>query len=321
MSKRVLASKLTSESSKLYVVTSISNPCRYKSRYELYRQFKEYVEKSEATLITIELAHRHRPFEITDVESLTNIQIRGDSDLWMKENLLNIATQFLPDDWEYVAYIDADIRFVREDWVNETLQLLQHYDVVQMFGLAQDLGPNMEVIKTHKGFVKAYYDNDMTAKCSDGYGYSKYFGHPGFTIAARRSALDNLGGLIDFGILGAGDNHFWHSMVGEVDKTIPGSLLNTGYGRELLEYQGRADKFIKRNVGYMQGTLMHMWHGKKVNRRYQSRWKILLDNNFDPDTDIYKDTQGLYRLAGNKPRLRDEIRQYFAQRNEDSIDV
>jgi hypothetical protein len=319
--KRVLSRQLTNESSKLYVVTSISNPCRYKSRYELYKSFKDYIDKSEATLITIELAHGNRSFEVSESESLTNIQVRGDSDLWVKENLLNIAMQFLPTDWEYVAFIDADIRFVREDWANETIQLLQHYDVIQMFSQAQDLGPNNEVIKSHKGFVKAYYDNDMKAKCSDDYGYSKYFGHPGYTIAARRKALDDLGGLIDFSILGAGDNHFFHSLVGEVDKTIPASLLDTGYGRELMEYQGRADLHIKRNIGYMPGTLLHSWHGRKKDRRYQDRWKILTKNQFDPDTDIYKETQGLYRLSGNKPRLRDEIRQYFASRNEDSIDV
>lgn len=321
MMKPVISRKLTDEQSKLYVITSISNPSRYKSRYELYRSFKEYVDKSKAHLVTIELAHGNRQFEITSEESFDNIQVRGDAYIWAKENLLNIATQFLPNDWEYVAYIDADIRFVREDWVDETIHLLQHFDVIQMFGQAQDLGPNNEVIKTHKGFVKAYYDNDMRAQCTDYYGYTKYFGHPGFTIAATRSALDSLGGLIDFGILGAGDNHFWHALVGEVDKTVPGSLMQTGYGRDLLTYQARAETAIKRNIGYMQGTLLHSWHGRKISRRYQDRWKILINNEFDPDTDIYRDTQGLYKLTGNKPRLRDEVRQYFEQRNEDGIEL
>lgn len=321
MSTRVLANKLTEESSELYVVTCISNPCRYKSRYDLYRSFKDYVDKSDAQLVTAELAQRHRPFEITDKETLENIQVRGDSDFWAKENLLNIACQFLPNDWEYVAFVDADVRFVREDWVNETLQLLQHYDVVQMFGQAHDLGPNKEIMKTHKGFIKAYYENDMRAECSDGYGYTKYFGHPGFAWAYKRQALDNVGGLIDIGILGASDNHMAHALVGEVRRSIPASLADTGYGRELVEWEERAKKYVNFNVGYMEGSLIHAWHGKKANRRYKDRWNILVDNQFDPDTDLYRDSQGLYRLTDNKPKLKFDIRKYFKDRQEDSIDL
>jgi hypothetical protein len=52
-----------------------------------------------------------------------------------------------------------------------------------------------------------------------------------------------------------------------------------------------------------------------------SRWRILLDNNFDPRTDISRDWQGVYQLTGNKPRLRDQIRAYFRDRNEDSPEL
>lgn len=44
-------------------------------------------------------------------------------------------------------------------------------------------------------------------------------------------------------------------------------------------------------------------------------------NQFDPTVDIHLDAQGMYKLAGNKIQLRRDIQTYFAQRNEDSIDV
>ena len=34
-----------------------------------------------------------------------------------------------------------------------------------------------------------------------------------------------------------------------------------------------------------------------------------------------RDVQGLYQLTNRSPRMREEIRRYFRERNEDSIDV
>ena len=62
------------------------------------------------------------------------------------------------------------------------------------------------------------------------------------------------------------------------------------------------------------------WHGKKKDRGYSWRSNVLVKNNYDPDTDIKKDWQGIYALTGNKIKFRDELVQYFKSRNEDSID-
>ena len=75
------------------------------------------------------------------------------------------------------------------------------------------------------------------------------------------------------------------------------------------------------DVGYLPGTIHHYWHGKKVDRKYLDRWEILLRNNFDPDVDISYNDRGIINLTGNKPQLRDQLRMYFQQRNEDSTDV
>ena len=62
---------------------------------------------------------------------------------------------------------------------------------------------------------------------------------------------------------------------------------------------------------------MHYFHGNKADRKYQDRWKILVDNQFDPLVDIYKDSNGLWQLDDTKIKLRDSIRRYFRERNED----
>jgi hypothetical protein len=62
---------------------------------------------------------------------------------------------------------------------------------------------------------------------------------------------------------------------------------------------------------------MHYYHGAKVNRRYFDRWGILVRNNFDPLLDLKKDWQGLWQLTDRNHKLRDDLRAYFATRDED----
>jgi hypothetical protein len=47
-------------------------------------------------------------------------------------------------DWPKVAWIDSDVNFERDDIMDETRHALAHYDVVQMWSHAQDMGPENE---------------------------------------------------------------------------------------------------------------------------------------------------------------------------------
>jgi hypothetical protein len=75
-----------------------------------------------------------------------------------------------------------------------------------------------------------------------------------------------------------------------------------------------------RNIGFVDGTIDHWWHGRFTDRKYIERWQIIVNNEFNPDTDIKRDWQGLYMFDKPKFRLRDQIMHYFLQRNEDTID-
>jgi hypothetical protein len=144
--------------------------------------------------------------------------------------------------------------------------------------------------------------------------------HPGYAWAARRSALSDLGGLGDIGILGSGDHHMACALIDRVLDSIHGSVHPT-FKDYWLKWQERCGRFIKQDVGCMAGTITHQWHGSKINRKYNTRWRILTENGFDYTQDLSKDIQGLWQFTNNKPKLRDQIRGYFSQRNEDSIDV
>ena len=311
---------------RLHVVTTIINPMRYKSRYKLYSAFENHVKQAGATLTIVEVAFGERPFEVTQPNNINHVQLRTNTELWHKENAINLGINRLPMDAKYIAWVDADVEFVRKDWAEETIHQLQHYDFVQMFSHAQDLGPNNEPLAPHTGFGFSYVKG---LKPVDGYDYCKGW-HPGYAWAARRSSLDAVGGLIDFAILGSGDKHMAMGLIGQAGQSLSaanGKFVGP-YLDELVRWQDRAEKHIRRNLGYVPGMLLHGWHGKKKDRRYADRWRILMDNKFDPDNDIKCDTYGLWQWNDKSGpddarmiRLRDQVRGYFRARNEDSIDV
>lgn len=277
-------------------------------------------------LLTVEIAYGDRPFEVTKSSDPMNIQLRSWEELWHKENMINIGIQHLSrmfTNWEYVAWIDADIEFVRKDWLQETVQQLQHHYMVQMWENAVDLSPTGSTIATHYSFMsqyrqgKPYYYNVTPT-------YREHLWHPGYAWAARRSAIDKVGMLIDTAILGAGDNHMAHALVGRIDGTLAHGL-HPNYVKILKIWQDRAERFIRRDVGYVSGTIIHDWHGKKKDRRYHDRWQILVKRQYNPETDLKRDNQGLYQLHDNGDirsiELRDDIRAYFRARMEDSTDI
>jgi hypothetical protein len=310
----------------LHVITAISNPMRFRSRYELYRAFAKRVLDAGARLTTVEIAYGDRPFEVTKRDHPWHVQLRTREELWHKENMLNLginhAIQMDPE-CKYVAWVDADVQFARPDWAEETVHQLQHYDFVQMFSHAQDVGPNYEPMQQHMGFGYAYATGQVVR---DAYDYCKGW-HPGYAWAARRDALDKVGGLIDWGILGAGDKHMAMALVGQVQNSFRAAKggLSQAYIRNLCEWQARAEKHIRRNLGYVPGQLTHFWHGSKKNRKYMERWQILTKNAYNHDVDLRRDSQGVLCLndtdCARQRRLRDQIRGYFRTRNEDCIYV
>jgi hypothetical protein len=144
--------------------------------------------------------------------------------------------------------------------------------------------------------------------------------HTGYAWAARRSAISDLGGLGDIGILGSGDRHMAYALLGQVDKSFPIGISKS-YVNYWSRWQDRAERYVQRKVGVVNGTVNHYWHGSKQHRRYQDRWKILVGDGYDPELDLKYDIQGVLQLTDRNMQLRDDVIHYFNVRNEDSIDL
>ena len=303
----------TTDQEYLYVISVISNPNRYNRRYQLFNEFVERMSQNpRVKLYTTELQTGNRPFATNATFKIRNTDI-----LWHKENLLNYTAERLPPNAKYIAWIDSDLEFQNKHWAEETIEALQIYNVVQPWRQAIDMGPKGECMQMHQSFCYLWHKYGQSYKHPN---KDYHYYHPGYAWAFRREVWSRIGGMMDFGIVGAGDHHMAMCFIGRGKHSVP-KKAHKCYIQRVLAFESLCEKYIEHNIGYVEGIVHHFWHGKKKDRRYQDRWSVILDNDFNPDTDISYDINRILQLNGNKPRLRDDLRNYFNARNEDSVDL
>lgn len=310
--------------SNFFVVTVISNPVRFMRRYEIYWRFKEMCQCAGVKLVTVEQAFGERPFMVTQESDALNVQVRSFEELWLKENMINLGLERARQHGATkIAWIDADCAPMQPPrrWFEETWHALQHYEFVQMWSTMVDLDETQCVVASGTSFMYNYLRfGTPTPKGERGYGTS--WGRPGLAWAANVDALDKVGGLIDFTILGSGDWYAARALIGKIDDAIPKGTRLQAYFGKIRQWALLCDRWIKQDVGLVEGAMWHDWHGAHKNRQYDTRDQILVRANFNPDTDLKRDAYGLLQLETWEPRqirLRDDIRAYFRQRNEDSL--
>jgi hypothetical protein len=309
--------------SKLHVIAVVSNPMRFKSRYELFKTFAEDIERKGATLWTVEAQVGVRSHKVTDFAHPRHFQIWGtalDGIVWNKEILQNYlvwqVTQHSPD-WRMIVFTDADVKY-ESNWLNEIANTLQIHPVIQPWSHCVDFGPDGAATtdRMQQSYAYCHWHN-IHVKEANAYSFG---GHPGYSLAMRREIYNQLGGLIDIGVCGSGDRHMMCAFTGNAKSSFHHGV-SQGYKKAVLDWQVRADKYVKGNLGYVPQLCRHLFHGAKRTRGYSSRWQILTKWQFDPYTDLKKEANGLYQLAVEDKRqrgLRDALYKYFKGRLEDA---
>lgn len=322
-------SKKRRESTKMFLVTPYSNMVGYKRRPELYARFAEMIRSSGYDLITVELAFGQHPFEVTETRNPFHLQLRSYDEFFHKENITNLGIaygrQIFPNA-DKVCWIDGDCRpvILPKDWLDQTWSALERWRFVQMWDRLQPLtydnqplgSPNPSFMSNYIKFGTPYPKNEK--------GYPTQWGSPGLAWAADLASLDAIGGLADVAILGAGDWYLAHMLISDLD--IP-DMANHNYSPGYRHYwetrQRLCNRYIKNDVGFVQTLMVHDFHGKTVDRGYNTRENILIWNQYDPYTDLKRGHNGVYQLETYEPRqikMYEQIRAYFKARNEDSID-
>jgi hypothetical protein len=238
-------------------------------------------------------------------------------------NAMNLLLQLVQED--YVAFLDTDIIFTNPYWVTDTIKALQIYDVVQMFSHIEYLGPNYAPIGlTKEGY---YYQYRERGKITGGITFRKdtripdsKIAPPGGATAWRRSALNKVGGLIDWCIMGSSDFHMAAALLGGLEEALKTEEFTDDYDNMCSRWQYRAAK-LNQNVGYVPGLVYHMWHGHPLTRKFIRHKTPLYDCSYTPSFDLVRNTQGVYELSDRSTDLKNAIYEFFKSRNEDSQDV
>ena len=300
----------------LYVILPYFNYCHFQRRKQL---FIEFIERYKATpgiaLVVVEAALQGEQFDLPNPmpEAFAHFRVISQDPIWLKENLINIGVSRLPDNWRMMAWVDADITFMNELWVEETKASLTNnpMSIVQMFKTAANLGPDEEVYRLDRGFAWCILSD---AKTQTG----KYTDlHPGFAWACSRKAYEAMGGLIDWAILGSGDRHMALALIGDAEGSAPGGI-HSDY-KERLKAFGQRCKASNLRLGVINGTILHHWHGRLADRKYRERWNILVTNEYNPSQDVCRSHRcGLLQFTETGKRLVPEFYDYFQGRKEDT---
>jgi hypothetical protein len=306
------------EPSQLHVFTARSNPLYWSAPHRNWQRFARHMVESGVSLTVIECAYGEEDHQCR-MDGVNHIAVRAKTRVWNKENLLNIGIRRTPEA-KYIAWIDADVMFRRDDWALATLRALQHYDVLQPWSDAYDLGPNGEHMAHHRSFCRQFfYRQKMVATYRpywQGDGGPNVYPHSGYAWAMTRQAYEWVGGLFELGGMGSGDHHMALSLIGHGGNSVPGGV-SEGYRREVKRWEARAVRHINRNIGFVPGTIEHLFHGRKSDRGYQSRWGIFVKHAFDPLEDLKLNSHGVLEFTSSKPELRHDFDMYLQSRNED----
>jgi hypothetical protein len=302
----------------LWAITCYFNPVGYRRRLANYRLFRE---RLTVPLVTVELAYGN-DFELDDNDAEVLVRLRGKDVLWQKERLLNVALNALPDSCSKVVWLDCDIIFEADDWLSRTSLLLDRFVLVQPFSQlyysplgwnpGEALPPGSELRRSAPFLIAS----GMPAATCMTRSADEIGSLHGFAWAASRDLLDRHR-FYDACIIGGGDSVMLRAAYGCFDDSVRRQHLN---GRQRTHYLAWAKTFhnaVRSNVGFVEGNLIHLWHGSREDRRYGNRHRGLNQFSFDPFEDIALDDNGAWRWNTNKSELHDYVRGYFLSRRED----
>jgi hypothetical protein len=300
----------------LAIVTCYYNPERYETKRRNYNRFVSPIVDAGTGFVAIECQFGDTSFELSGKAGVH--QVRGRDVMWQKERLLNLAIARLPDRYTKVAWLDCDVLFENDRWMVEASSLLEKCAVVQPFEQVVRLPLGHSYFRglgdRWEGFAAVYQREPTQRLCGD---FNRH-GHTGFAWAARRDILARHG-LFDICIAGSGDHLIIHGFCGDFDTPCTARLLrnNVPYREAFVRWASAVAADVNARIGYVPGSLLHLWHGDVSKRHYVARSKELEAFGFHPGHDIRIGSTGCWEWNSAKPALHTWAAAYFGRREED----
>jgi hypothetical protein len=297
---------------KLNIVCVYFNFSHFEIRKKLTLDFiKRYNNCSNIDLYIVEIVYNDDEYEVTDNNNKNHMQLKTNTKLWYKENLINLAIKnLLPPDWTNVAWIDSDIEFTDTMWVEKTIEKLKYNDIIQLFSSCIQLDKNnnnTDYIST--GVIKYNFGKLV---------YSQHYNntHPGYAWALSRTGYDKIGKIPELFIIGSADTRMSYGML-NIDLYLERTdmTFTEGYKQYIINVY---ELFSKLRFDYLDCIIHHYYHGDRKNRKYFERHLLLSKYEYDPNIHIEYTSNGLIKVTDRFPKeLLEEIEKYFDDRKED----
>ena len=305
--------------SNLWAITSYFNPAGSGRRLRNYRIFRE---RLAAPLVAVELAYGP-DFELCKGDADILLQIHSADVMWQKERLLNVALAALPASCTKVAWLDCDVIFGSDDWLERASRRLDDEPLLQLFSRTYYL-PRDVIVGPFEPAAAQSMRLSITFKAAAGVPptiwstASRDRRQPpsvGLAWAAQRDILDEHG-FYDACIVGGGDRALISAAAGGFSNLVDGQHMNDAQRRRYLAWAEPFHAAVKAVDSYVEGDLFHLWHGNTADRFYAERHVGLGHFDFDPFRDIAVAENGAWRWNSEKPGLHAYVRDYFLLRRE-----
>ena len=306
---------------KLWAVTTYFNPAGYRNKLNNHRRFRAELARVGVPLLAMELAFGAQRFSLRRTDADALVRLRGQDVLWQKERLLNLSLRHLPDDCDKVAWLDGDVLFVNPAWPEETSRLLEQHPVVQPYShcvrlLRDEFSCDPLTLPFGMNERQLFYGMGFGVFAKGRSRLKDYFtsGHTGFAWAARRSLLEKHG-FYDANLFCHGD----YDMASAMYQNLNYWSMEKFGPRGKAHVRRWARPFgadVKGRVAFVDGFLLHLWHGNLKDRLYDLH--VDGSRDFDPDHHLAVDAEtGLYRWTESTPeRMRRWSADYYAVRKE-----
>ena len=312
----------------LYIIVPYFNFINYKSGIENLEIFiKNCSTYNGVQMVLVEGVYNNEQLPDYSSKIFKHIKLPIKHILWVKENLINIGFKSLPTNWKYGGWVDRDIAFCNLNWAQDSIEKLKECDVIQPWKeflyLDKKFNYNtVDVIQSPSPHLTSYSFGFMKESLRDGTmteeDRKKYFGHPGQAWCVTRDFYEKIGGMYEYCIVGGGDGVFWSCLRQDKIEDLKQWYwtLNFRFGGDsIIEYH---KKFNTTKIGFIDGLILHYYHGSVERKNYNYRYNLLETYNFEPLKDLTKDKNGVICFKQKNSALEKDISEYFLTRKEDS---
>jgi len=102
-----------------------------------------------------------------------------------------------------------------------------------------------------------------------------------------------------------------------MNEIMDGHFMNEPQRQRYLAWGEPVRDEFKADTAFIEGDILHLWHGDMSDRAPRARHEGLQRFRFDPFRDIAIQENGCWGWNTDKPDMHEYVRRYFCARRED----